>query len=308
VSHALEDAALVEEWLAARRGQRVTVYRPERGEKARLLDMALHNAGAELERLPARREAGDLPERLQRRLGLSRAPRRIEFADNSTLMGSEPVAGVVVFVDGRPETSAYRTYRIRTVNGPDDYAAMTEVLERRYRDAGGQGALPDLLMVDGGRGQLGVALAVMRELGLEGRFDVIGIAKKDERRGESRDKIFVPGRANPVAFGRDADALLFLQRVRDEAHRFAIAYHRRRRRRAALRSALDRLPGIGASRKAALIRHFRSFEAIRAATLEELSALPGFNLGLAEAVKAGLAAAAPAEDEPASTSASPEPP
>lgn len=306
VSHALEDAALVEEWLAARRGQRVRVYRPERGEKARLLDMALHNAQTELERLPARRETGDLPERLQRRLSLTRVPRRIECADNSTLMGSEPVAGIVVFVDGRPETSAYRTYRIRTVSGPDDYASMLEVLGRRYRDAGEGAALPDLLMVDGGRGQLGVALAVMRELRLEGRFDVIGIAKKDERRGESRDKVFVPGRANPVGFGRDVDGLLFLQRVRDEAHRFAIAYHRRRRRRVALRSALDRIPGIGASRKAALIRHFRSFEAIRAATIEELIALPGFNLGLAEAVQAGLAEAAPAEDA-SSTSASPEP-
>jgi excinuclease ABC subunit C len=146
----------------------------------------------------------------------------------------------------------------------------------------------------------------MRELRLVGRFDVIGIAKKDERRGESRDKVFVPGRANPVGFGRDVDGLLFLQRVRDEAHRFAIAYHRRRRRRVALRSALDRIPGIGASRKAALIRHFRSFEAIRAATIEELIALPGFNLGLAEAVQVGLAEAAPAEDA-SSTSASPEP-
>jgi excinuclease ABC subunit C len=135
---------------------------------------------------------------------------------------------------------------------------------------------------------------------------VIGIAKKDERRGESQDKIFVPGRANPVAFGRDADALLFLQRVRDETHRFALAFHRRRRRSVALRSALDQIPGIGKTRKAALIRHFRSFEAIRAATLEELSALPGFNRRLAEAVKASAIASAPAEATEAelSTSAS----
>jgi excinuclease ABC subunit C len=303
VSHALEDAALIEEWLGVQRGQRVKVYRPERGEKARLLDMACHNAGTELERLPARRAAGDLPERLQKRLGLGRLPRRIECVDNSTLMGSEPVAGVVVFVDGRPETSAYRTYRIRTVSGPDDYAAMLEVLSRRYRDAGGD-PLPDLLMVDGGRGQLGVALAVTKDLRIEGRFDVIGIAKKDERRGESQDKIFVPGRANPIAFGRDADALLFLQRVRDEAHRFALAFHRRRRRSTALRSALDQIPGIGKTRKAALIRHFRSFEAIRAATLEELSALPGFNRRLAEAVKARAAGATPAAETEAESSTS----
>jgi excinuclease ABC subunit C len=307
VSHHLEDAELIEEELAGRRGHPVKLHRPERGEKAKLLDVALHNARTELKRLPARRAAGDLPERLQKRLGLAHLPRRIECVDNSTLMGSEPVAGVVVFVDGRPETSAYRTYRIRTVSIPDDYASMLEVLSRRYRDTGeGRGGLPDLLMVDGGRGQLGVALAVMRDLTLEGRFDVIGIAKKDERRGETLDKIFVPGRANPVAFGRDADALLFLQRVRDEAHRFALAFHRRRRRTAALRSALDAIPGIGKTRKAVLIRHFGSFEAIRAATLDELSGLPGFNRRLAEAVKAG---AETGEPDPAaaapSTSTSP---
>jgi excinuclease ABC subunit C len=312
VSHPLEDAELIEEWLAEKRGHRVKVYHPERGEKAKLLEMALHNAGTELKRLPARHAAGDMPERLQKRLGFGHLPRRIECVDNSTLMGSEAVAGVVVFVDGRPETSAYRTYRIRTVAGPDDYASMLEVLSRRYRDAGEGGLLlPDLLMVDGGRGQLGVALAVMRDLSLEDRFDVIGIAKKDEKRGETQDKIFVPGRANPVAFGRDADALLFLQRVRDEAHRFALAFHRRRRRTAALRSALDEIPGIGKTRKAVLIRHFRSFEAIRAATLDELSALPGFNRRLAEAVKASTAEALPAESpvpETSSTSASPERP
>jgi excinuclease ABC subunit C len=311
VSHPLEDAELIEEFLSARRGHPVKISRPERGEKAKLLAMALHNARTELKRLPARREAGDLPERLQKRLALAHLPRRIECVDNSTLMGSEPVAGVVVFVDGRPETSAYRTYRIRTVAIPDDYASMLEVLSRRYRDAGeGELVLPDLLMVDGGRGQLGVALAVMRDLSLEGRFDAIGIAKKDERRGETQDKIFVPGRANPIAFGRDADSLLFLQRVRDEAHRFALAFHRRRRRTAALRSALDEIPGIGRTRKAVLIRHFRSFEAIRAATLDELSALPGFNRRLAEAVKTSATGAAPAQDTGAdlSTSASPEPP
>ena len=186
VSHALEDAALIEEWLGAQRGHRVKIRRPERGEKAKLLAMALHNARTELERLPARRAAGDLPERLQKRLALVALPRRIECVDNSTLMGSEPVAGVVVFVDGRPETSAYRTYRIRTVVGPGRLCLDAGGPQPALPGRGARGMLlPDLLMVDGGRGQLGVALAVMRDLRLEGRFDVIGIAKKDERRGES---------------------------------------------------------------------------------------------------------------------------
>jgi excinuclease ABC subunit C len=289
VSCELEDAVLIEEWLAARKGRKVRIHRPERGEKARLLEMAMLNARTELQALLARRVSGaELLDRLQKRLGLSRYPQRIECVDNSTFMGSEPVAGLVVFVDGRPLSSAYRKYRINSVAIPDDYAAMSEILRRRLGKGETGEPLPDLLMVDGGKGQLATALAVLRDLQIEGRLDVIGIAKKDESRGEAHDKIFMPGRSNPVNFGREGDLLLFLQRVRDEAHRYAIAYHRRRRRASSLASALDEIPGIGKARKALLIGHFGSFEAIRAATLDELSALPGFNRKLAEAVKENL--------------------
>ena len=164
-------------------------------------------------------------------------------------------------MDGRPETSAYRTYRIRTVVGPDDYAAMLGGPQPALPGRGAGDALPDLLMVDGGRGQLGVALAVMRDLRLEGAF------RCDRDRQEGRTARGEPGqdlraRARPTR-SRSAvtpTLLLFLQRVRDEAHRFALAFHRRRRRSVALRSALDQIPGIGKTRKAALIRHFRSFE------------------------------------------------
>ncbi|MGE5256622.1 MAG: excinuclease ABC subunit UvrC [Hyphomicrobiales bacterium] len=289
VSGELEDAVLIEEWLAAQKGQKVRIHRPERGEKARLLEMALLNAQTELQAFLTRRSTGaDLLLRLQGRLNLSRYPERIECVDNSTLMGSEPVAGLVVFVGGRPESSAYRKYRINSVVIPDDYAAMSEILRRRFGKGKLAEPLPDLLMVDGGKGQLGTALAVMRDLQISGRLDVIGIAKKDESRGEAHDKIFRPGRSNPVNFGREGDLLLFLQRVRDEAHRYAVAFHRRRRRASSLSSALDTIPGIGKARKALLIGHFGSFEAIRAATLEELSALPGFNRKLAEMIKENL--------------------
>lgn len=289
VSHALEDAEWIEEGLAARKGRKVRIRRPERGEKARLLEIALHNARAELEALLVRRSSGaELLPRLQRRLNLSRRPERIECVDNSTLMGSDPVAGLVVFVDGRPEPAAWRRYRIRGVAVPDDYASMSEILRRRLGKGPASEPFPDLLMVDGGKGQLGAALAVMRDLQLEGRMDVVGIAKKDPDRGELHDKIFLPGRANPVQFGRDGDLLLFLQRVRDEAHRHAVAFHRRRRRASTLASALDAIPGIGRRRKAQLIDHFGSFEAVRAATLGELSALPGFNRQLAEAIREKL--------------------
>jgi excinuclease ABC subunit C len=289
VSHPLEDAQWVEEWLAAQKGRKVRIIRPERAEKARLLEMALHNARTELEALLARRSgSAELLPRLQRRLNLSRYPQRIECVDNSTLMGSDPVAGVVVFVDGRPEPSAWRRYRITGVALPDDYASMSEILRRRLGKGAASGPLPDLLMVDGGKGQLGAALAVMKDLRIEGRMDVIGIAKKDPGRGEVQDKIFVPGRSNPVHFGREGDLLLFLQRVRDEAHRHAVAFHRRRRRASTLASALDTITGIGRARKAQLIDRFGSFEAVRAATLDELSALPGFNRKIAEAIREKL--------------------
>jgi excinuclease ABC subunit C len=306
ISHPLEDAALTEEWLAATRGQKVRIHRPERGEKARLLEMAIHNAETELQNVIARRSAGiDMLNRLQRRLKLARYPQRIECADCSTLMGTETVAGMVVFIDGRAEPSAYRTYRIRGVDLPDDYAAMAEILQRRLQKAGDDArALPDLLMVDGGRGQLGVALAVIQDLRLQGAFDVIGIAKKDEGRGETRDKIYLPGRSNPVQFGRDGDLLLFLQRVRDESHRFVIGFHRRRRRAGALTSALDGIRGLGRARRALLMKRFGSVEAMRAATLDELSVLPGFNRRLAETLKTALedrrAAAPPLRETPES--------
>ena len=289
VSHALEDAAWIEEGLAVQRGRTVRIRRPERGEKARLLEMALHNARTELEALLTRRSNGaELLPRLQRRLNLSRCPQRIECVDNSTLMGSDPVAGVVVFVDGRPEPSAWRRYRITGVAVPDDYASMSEILRRRLGKGPASEPFPDLLMVDGGKGQLGAALAVMKDLQIEGRMDVIGIAKKDPDRGEVHDKIFLPGRSNPVHFGREGDLLLFLQHVRDEAHRHAVTFHRRRRRASTLASALDTIPGIGKARKAQLIDRFGSFEAVRAATLDELSALPGFNRKLAEAIQETL--------------------
>jgi excinuclease ABC subunit C len=290
VSRPLEDAALTEEWLAAPRGQKVRILRPERGEKARLLEMAVHNAETELRNVIARRSAGsELLSRLQQRLRLARYPQRIECVDCSTLMGTDTVAGMVVYIDGRAEPAAYRTYRIRSVELPDDYAAMAEMLHRRLQNAGNETrTFPDLLMVDGGRGQLGVALAVMQDLQLQGAFDVIGIAKKDEGRGETRDKIYLPGRTNPVQFGRDGDLLLFLQRVRDESHRFAIGFHRRRRRTGALTSALDGIRGLGKARRAVLMKRYGSVEAMRAATLAELSGLPGFNRRLAETLKAAL--------------------
>ena len=283
-----EETTLLEEWLQAVKGTRVVLRRPRRGEKARLLAMAVQNAAKELEEHLAREtDRGDLLQRLQKRLQLDRLPTRIECYDNSNLGGSAAVSSMVVFIDGEPDKNAYRRYRIRDVSGPDDYATMNEVLRRRLeRDA--TVPPPDLLIVDGGKGQLNIALAVVADLGLKGRFDLIGIAKKDAQRGETADKIFKPARANPVNFGRAADLLLFLQRIRDEAHRFAVAYHRKQRGKLALSSVLDVIPGVGKARKRALLKHFKSVRLIREASVEDLCCVKGIHRQLAQKIREHL--------------------
>jgi excinuclease ABC subunit C len=285
----LPDAELTEDWLRSAKKKKVTILRPQRGEKVRLVNLAEHNAQNELNNLIASRSAEmDLLLRLQKKLKMSKLPVRIECFDNSNISGTEPVAGMVVFEMARAKKDFYRKYRIRTVSEPDDYAYMKEVLERRLGKGDASKPYPDLLMVDGGKGQLNIALAVIKELNLAGEFELIGIAKKDEKKGETRDKIFKPARANPLGFGREGDLLLFLQRIRDEAHRFAITYHRKRRKQKTLQSALDSIPGVGKKRKTILLQHFKSIKNIRAADLEQICNLPGFNRKVAESVQKAL--------------------
>jgi excinuclease ABC subunit C len=297
VSKMPEDADLLAGQLTAAKGRKVDILLPRRGPKAKLSRMALKNAENQLKDLAAV-SAKDMETlaRLQKRIKLRRIPIRIECFDNSNISGSDPVAAMVVFEKGRPAKSEYRKYRIRTVTEHNDYAYMAEILARRFRktakdqipDSGEASHLPDLLMVDGGRGQLGIAMAVIRDLGIQGAFDVIGIAKKDECKGETQDKIYAPGRTNPLGFGKEQDLLLFLQRIRDESHRFAISFHRRSREKRSLQSALDKVPGVGKKRKAQLFETFGSIEKIRTATLEELSALPGISEKVARLIVKNL--------------------
>ncbi len=281
----LEDTHLTEEWLRDIKKKKIKIIYPRRGEKARLVNLAVHNADNELKNLLASQSAKmGLLLRLQKKLKMNKLPSRIECFDNSNISGTEPVAAMVVFENARAQKDLYRKYRIKTVSEHDDYAYMDEVLKRRFGRAHHSKPYPDLLMVDGGKGQLNIAMAVVRDLGLGGQFDVVGIAKKDERKGEKRDKIFKPGRANPLSFGREGDLLLFLQRVRDEAHRFAVTFHRRRRTKKSLQSALDTIPGVGPKRKATLLKHFQTIKNIRAADLDEISSLPGLNRSTAKSV------------------------
>jgi len=283
---AMSDQALIVDWLIQLKGRRVRVLLPKRGEKAELLKMAVRNAAkAVTERSEALASELAVRDRLKQRLRLTRRPDRVECIDISNLQGSEPVASMVVFENGAPQKQSYRRYRVRTINGPDDYGAIAEILRRRFRQNASQRPYPDLLMIDGGKGQLNMALAVLEEFGLSKRLDVIGIAKPDAAKGESVDKIFTPGRADPVLLGGERNLLLFLQRIRDEAHRVAITYHRKRRGKRSMASVLDRIQGIGKKRKEALLAHFGSIKKIRAATLEDLRGVPGMNRSAAEAVQ-----------------------
>lgn len=284
----MEGADSLSEWLSDGKGEKVAIHFPQRGEKARLLAMAKANADEAL----ARHESGAEEEarllvRLQKRLRMDRVPRRIECFDISHTGGVKTVASMVVFSGSRPEKSSYRRFNIRSVTGPDDYASMKEVITRRFTGRE-KDLVPDLVLVDGGRGQLSMAMAAVGELGISGGFALAGIAKKDEKRGETADKIYLPGQANPVIFGRDADLLLMLSRVRDEAHRFAITGHRKSRGAEIRRSVLDDITGIGEKRKKALLKHFGSVKRISAASAEDVARAPGMSPALAEAVLSAL--------------------
>jgi excinuclease ABC subunit C len=196
---------------------------------------------------------------------------------------------MVVFENGKPNKSLYRKYKIKTVDKQNDYAYMAEILARRYGKGEKSKPYPDLLVVDGGKGHLNIAVSIIKKNKLEKNFEIIGIAKKDVTRGETNDKVYQPGRANPVNFGREGDLLLFLQKIRDEAHRFAISFHRKRRDKKSIHSVLDTVPGIGKKRKETLFKNFGSIDNIRKATLEELVSIPGINYDVARAVKSVLA-------------------
>ena len=278
-----DDHETVADWLKTVKMTRVNLIMPQRGEKMKLVDMARNNGQKELEERENKSRARmDLVLRLKKKLETQHVPFCIECFDNSNISGTEPVSGMVVFKNGKPFKPGYRKYRIRTVETQDDYSYMQEVLRRRYNNHDQDMAFPDLLMVDGGKGQLNIAVSVLREAGIEGAFDVIGIAKKDESKGETQDKIFKPGRANPINFSRNEDLLLFLQSIRDEAHRFAVSFHRKRRTSQSLVSALDSIPGIGSKRKKNLLVHFGSVQDIRNASIEELTAVEGMTVKAAK--------------------------
>jgi excinuclease ABC subunit C len=292
----LEDAEVREEYLNERKGRKVTLVHPQRGDKLRLMEIAQENARQSfIERRRSVEQKEKTLDTLRRALRLRNAPKRIECFDISNIQGSLAVGSMVTFDEGEPDKSRYRRFRIKTVEGADDFAMMYEVLSRRYRRALEEKVLPDLLMVDGGKGQLNVAVTVLKELGLS-EVEVIALAKMRTEREpaaeevrHSDERVFMPGRKNPVILRQNSTALFLLQRVRDEAHRFAITYHRELRRTERLSSPLDEIPGVGEARRRALLRHFGSLKRVRMASVEELTQVPHIAPFLAEVIHRHLA-------------------
>lgn len=286
----IEEALIIERWLTSKRGNRVYIKIPQRGDKKKLVDMALKNAMEALENLQQRvtleraRTIG-ASEELAQELDLSYVPTRVEAFDISNTQGRDSVASMVVFEKGKPSKSDYRRFKIRGIEGPDDYASMAQVIDRRFKRGleekarlksqgkdphGGKfSKFPDLILIDGGPGQLKAALGSLKELGID-YIPVISLAEKFE-------EVYTPESETPMVFPKDSLGLQLLQRIRDEAHRFAITYHRSLRGKNNIRSILEDIPDIGPSRRRALLRHFKSIEAIREADLEELIKVEGMN-------------------------------
>jgi excinuclease ABC subunit C len=278
---------LLESWLGDLREGRVELAVPQRGEKRALVELAEANAVQQLKGIVSgERRSEAVRKELGRKLSLAEPPRRIDCIDISNIQGLLAVGAMVSFVDGEPQKANYRLFKIRSVAGSNDYAMMKEVLGRRYRRAGEtREDVPDLLLVDGGKGQLNIAREALGEIGL-GEVALAAIAKgKVLANGRhEEDKVFIPARKNPVSFSRHSGGYLLLQRVRDEAHRFAVGFHKKLRSKAHFRSILDEIPGIGAMRKKALLDHFGSLARIKAASVQELRGVASMSKGAAQAV------------------------
>jgi excinuclease ABC subunit C len=282
VGGAPSDREAIEAWLAERSGRKVSLLSPARGEKRLLVDFARDNSRQALRRAYESRRAPASVVELGEALGTSHPPRLVGGVDISNIAGSHAVGTVVTFRDGRPDRALYRRYRIRSVVKPgDDYASIREVVSRHLRRiVSEQRELPDLLLIDGGKGQLSAAAEGLRGASVRG-VTLVALAKKNE-------EVFVRGRATPLPIPPESRAKRLLVRVRNEVHRFSVTYHRSLREREARRSLLDDVPGIGPSRKEALLKRFGSVRAIAEKAPEEIAEVPGIGIETARRLKQAL--------------------
>jgi excinuclease ABC subunit C len=282
----LSESETIAEILAADKPRKVRIHSPQRGEKRSLIEMAFLNAEATFKKekdLKAIKEK--ILFEMQEHFHLLRYPRRIECFDNSNISGKEPVSALVAFTDGEKDKQRYRKYKVKTVTTPDDYATMYEVLMRRYTRAKEENDLPDLVIIDGGKGHLNVAIKVFAELNII-TVDLISVAKEQGRhdKGSTAEQVFLPNIKDPIMLKRNSPMLFLLQEIRDEAHRFAITFHRQRRNKQTLRTALLDIPGIGPAKSKALLRHFGSVKKIMEATFEELKQVKGISKANIDAI------------------------
>ena len=285
LQYPVSETPVLSEWLKQRKGSTVKIQTPQRGAKRKLVNMVAENADKGL--LLAKAKQVNLEtisaglQELQDRLSLPRVPLRIEGYDVSDIRGALAVGSMVVLEKGLPKPNLYRRFHIKMITGADDYAMIQEILRRRFkRGVAGEGnwaVMPDLILIDGGKGHLNAALKVRQELGIDS-ISVASLAKENE-------DVFVPGKPGPVDIPRDSPALHILQRARDEAHRFAISYHQKLRRKEGIASILDNIPGIGPKRKRALIKQFGSIEAIKKASIEEIGQIESITSTIAQKVK-----------------------
>ncbi len=277
-----EGIALLSERFCDLSGRQVNMTVPRRGDRLQLVGMAEANARQLFEERENKEQSWQsLSLSLQKKLHLKRSPNRIECLDISNLGGKQAVGSLVCFEHGEPSNQNYRHFKIRSVSGPDDYAMMEEILQRRLTRAIAENSLPDLFVVDGGKGQLGMAMQVAGKLGITEDLDWLGIAKEKENEGE---KLFKPGRKNPILLPAHNPVLLFLMRIRDESHRFGVTFHRKLRQKSTLASQLDQIPGIGKDRKKRLLRHLGSLKRIEGASLEALAEVQGIGPELAKEI------------------------
>jgi excinuclease ABC subunit C len=282
---------LLERWLSERRGKKVQILVPARGVRKHLLEMARENAEKFLRAEAVLQEdEAKLFEAIREKLHLRNFPRRIEAFDISNLQGGDAVGSLVSFEDGRPDKDRYRHFKIKTIEGADDYGMMYEVLLRRYQKASEETGLPDLVLLDGGRGQLNVAQEVFKELNIK-EIDLIGLAKErvvkglpPSRLGKTGEKIFHPHYKEPLRLEKHSPVLHFLDRIRDEAHRFAITYHKKVRKKGTIKTALGEIPEIGKVRQKELLKFLGSLEKVKEATAEELAKAPKMNRKAAEKI------------------------
>jgi excinuclease ABC subunit C len=289
LQHPVEDTETLQGWLQAKRGGAVRIQVPQRGSKKQLVDIVAKNAHQGLEQLKIKQLASPVTlsaalEEIKEALNLPHPPNRIEGYDISDIQGAAAVGSMVVFDKGKARPAHYRRFKIKSVSGVDDYAMLAEVLKRRFKrtDAasGTWAIMPDLVLIDGGKGQINAALAAMREMGADS-IPAAGLAKENE-------ELFIPRQSKPIVLPPSSPGLQLLQRLRDEAHRFALSYHHKVRRRQTFASALDSVPGIGAKRKKALLRRFGSVKAIREASAEELASVSGITKSLVQKIKENL--------------------